>query len=573
MALFDRPALLAGAGAALAGWGIVAVPVLLLWVTTPYADGDLTAVPQLAAALWLLAQGGPLRWDGAAGHASLGVAPLLVTALAVGLVHHAAARAGRRREVVLGYLGVAVPAALLGLGSEPRTEPVPDLLWTGLLALLAAIAGAHRSTGEWGLAAAWRAVRARGEWLGVWPVPTPEGVLARRMGWLRGLAPQRDEALRAGLTGALALLGGGAAVLTASILVHPGAAGTSAALLAPDLAGRVSLMLLCAVLVPNAAVWAGAYALGTGFTLGGHAAALGSQPLAPLALPLLADAPGPGRSVFGLLALAVPLASGGAVGWALTRDVRVVPTSAVTPSAVPRPEDAADGEEPSCRDVGPTCGWTALALVVLGASACTGLLAGVGARWAGGTLGDGALAEVGPPVGWTALAAFCWTFAVGLPTAFLLRWSRSRMRAPRMSPAPAPDALPAEARAGDAVTAEVHDDRAHDARAHDARAQDPRTQGARAHDAHADHPRPVEALTVASAIAAVIDGADWGFPAEEPDRGPSSGSGSSRSPSPGPGFGLGLGLDVGLAVDRDHEPTEPTPGLAATPAADPGPDA
>ena len=179
MALFDRPALLAGAGAAAAGWGIVAVPVLLLWVATPYADGDLTAVPRLAGALWLLAHGGPLHWDGAAGHATLGVAPLLVTALAAGLVHHAAARTGRRAEVVLGYLGVAVPAALLGLGSAPRTEPLPDLFWVGLLALLAALTGARRSTGEWGVAAGWQALRARGEWLGVWPVPTPEGGPAR----------------------------------------------------------------------------------------------------------------------------------------------------------------------------------------------------------------------------------------------------------------------------------------------------------------------------------------------------------------------------------------------------------
>ncbi|WP_243638891.1 DUF6350 family protein, partial [Streptacidiphilus pinicola] len=233
MALFDRPALLAGAGAAAAGWGIVAVPVLLLWVATPYADGDLTAVPRLAGALWLLAHGGPLHWDGAAGHATLGVAPLLVTALAAGLVHHAAARTGRRAEVVLGYFGVAVPAALLGLGSAPRTEPLPDLFWVGLLALFAALTGARRSTGEWGVAAGWHALRARGEWLGVWPVPTPEGGPARGLEWVRTCASRRDEAdevLRAGLAGALALLGGAAVVLAVSVVAHMGAAGTLATL-------------------------------------------------------------------------------------------------------------------------------------------------------------------------------------------------------------------------------------------------------------------------------------------------------------------------------------------------------
>ncbi|WP_370120043.1 DUF6350 family protein [Streptacidiphilus sp. MAP12-33] len=461
----DRPALLAGAGAAAAGWGIVAVPVLLLWVATPYADGDLTAVPRLAAALWLLGHGGPLRWDGPAGHATLGVAPLLVTALAAGLVWQAAARTGRRGEVVAGYLAVAVPASLLGLGSAPRTEPLPDLFWAALLALFAAMAGARRATGEWGVVAAWRVVRTRGEWLGVWPVPAPDGGLARLLERARTFAPERDEALRAGLAGALALLGGGAVVFGVSMLVHLGAVGTLASLLAPDLVGRLSLLLLCVVLLPNAVIWSAAYALGTGFALGGHAAAVGTAPLAPVALPLLADAPTPGRSALGLAALAAPLAAGAVVGWALGRDAGsagrdgrdVAKASATetgagtgaeteagfwarlqagagagigagigtgpgTDGAVPALEEAGAGEGPPV----PSRGAASLAARVLGAAVCTGLLAGTAALWAGGALGDGALAVVGPPVGWTALAAFVWTGTVGLPTAFLLRWWHAR---------------------------------------------------------------------------------------------------------------------------------------------------
>ncbi|WP_052440971.1 cell division protein PerM [Streptacidiphilus anmyonensis] len=546
MALFDRTALLAGAGAAFAGWGIVAVPVLLLWVATPYADGDLTAVPRLAAALWLLGHGGPLRWDGTAGHAVLGVAPLLVTALVAGLVHQAAARTGRRRDVVLGYLGVAVPAALLGLGSEPRTEPVPDLLWVGLLALLAAMAGARRSTGEWGLAAAWRSVRARGEWLGVWPVFAPDGALARRLERARTLAPQRDEALRAGLAGAFALLGGGAAVLAVSILVHLGAAGTSAQLLAPDLAGRLSLMLVCVVLVPNAAIWSGAYALGTGFTLGGHAAAFGSQPLAPLALPLLADTPTPGRSVFGIAALVVPSASGAVVGWALTRDVA---RETEEMGEVGKAEEAGEAGEArgsteaaefaasvGRAQVGTRRGWAALALVVLGASACTGLLAGAAAQWAGGTLGDGVLAQVGPPVGWTALAAFGWTFAVALPTAFLLSWIHRRRTTPKTSHRPDTGAPAADASPADTGVRKVS--------------------------------------PVSAALAAVIDGVDWGFPDEEPDRGladtESARTGSAAGPvavsevQPEPRPGPGQEPEQEPEPDRGTTP-EPDPGTTQEP--------
>jgi hypothetical protein len=572
MALFDRPALLAGAGAAVAGWGIVAVPVLLLWVATPYADGDLTAVPRLAAALWLLAHGGPLRWDGAAGHVTLGVAPLLVTALVAGLVHHAAARTGRRREVVVGYLGVAVPAALLGLGSEPRTEPVPDLLWAGLLALLAAMAGARRSTGEWGLVAGWLALRARGEWLGVWPVLAPDGEVARRLEWARTLAPQRDQALRAGLAGALTLLGGGAAVLVVSMLAHLGASGTLAALLAPDLAGRLSLMLLCVVLVPNAAIWSAAYALGTGFTLGGHAAALGSQQLAPLALPLLADAPAPGRSVLGLVALAAPLGSGAVVGWALTRDLRAARTALDTPgaaqpvdgadavgdggdvgdgrtakSADPEELDDADGPADSPATA-PRPGGTALALalVVLAAAACTGLLAGAGALWAGGALGDGALAHAGPPVGWTALASFGWTSAVAMPTACLLRWSCLRTRTPMSRATP--------------------------------KAARQRTWRWRARKSSQPKATAIAAAAspVAVALANVTDDVDWGFPEvpkEEAARGvpdtepgPRPGRHPGRNPDTDTDTGTGTGADTGGDADTGTgtQPGSWNPAPAAT---------
>ncbi|MEZ0065388.1 hypothetical protein ABIA32_001384 [Streptacidiphilus sp. MAP12-20] len=394
MPLFDRPALLAGAAAAAAGWGVVAGPVFLLWVVTPYAGGGLAAVPRTAAGIWLLGHGGPLRWEGLAGAATLGVAPLLVTALAAALVFRAAARTARIGGVVLGYLAVALLAVLVGLGGAPRSEPLPDLCWVALLALPAAMAGARRSTGVWGLVAGWQALRAHGEWLGVWPVSVPDGWLARRVEQLRAVAPYRDVALRAGLAGALALFGGGGLVLLGSLLAHFGDAGALAAQLAPDPAGRAALLLLCAALLPNAAVWSAGYALGPGFTLGGHAAATGSAALSPLALPLLADAPTPGRSLLGLCALAVPAVAGPVVG-------RFLAASAL-PGA-----------------------WTA-AFTALAAAACTGLLTGAAALWAGGALGTAALAQVGPPVGWSALAAFGWTAALALPTLFALRWHAAR---------------------------------------------------------------------------------------------------------------------------------------------------
>ncbi|WP_051943768.1 cell division protein PerM [Streptacidiphilus rugosus] len=414
MALIDRSALLAGAAAAAVGWGCVAGPVFLLWVATPYAGDGLAAVPRTSAAIWLLGHGGPLRWEGIAGSTTLGVAPLVVTALAAALAFRAAARAAVRAAgigaVVLGYLSVALPASLLALGGAPRSEPLPDLCWVVLLVLPAAMAGARRNTGAWGLAAGWQALRARGEWLGVWPVRRPDGRLAPRVEQARLLAPYRDVALRAGLAGALSLLCGGGLLLLGSLVVHFGAAGTLAALLAPDAAGRAALLLLCVALVPNAVVWSMGYALGPGFVLGGHVAATGAAALPPIALPLLADAPAPGRSLLGLCALAVPVVAGPVVGW-------FVAASAVT--APPRG------------------GWAA-AGTALAAAGWTGLLAGAAALWSGGSLGSAALARVGPPVGWTALAAFGWTAALALPTVLALRAyaARQELRAAAEHAAP-----------------------------------------------------------------------------------------------------------------------------------------
>ncbi|MBF9067829.1 cell division protein PerM [Streptacidiphilus fuscans] len=424
MANFDRPALLAGAAAAVTGWGLVAVPVFLLWVVTPYADDSLFAVPRLAGGLWLLGHGGPLRWEDPVGVATLGVAPLAVTALAVVLVHQAAARTGRIGSVVAGYATVGFLVSLLALGGALQSEPLPDLLWVVLTALPAAMTGARRRTGEWGIAAAWAALRARGQWLGIWPVVAPEGRFAATLARIGALAPYRDRALRAGAAGALALLGCGGLVLTVALLVHLSAVGGLAAQLAPDVPGRLGLLLLCAVLLPNAAVWSASWALGPGFTLSAHAAATGTQALPPIAFPLLAIAPGPGRSVLGLVALLTPVVSGAVVGWALGRDSADLP-GFVTAAM---PVTAASADEPA------RTGRWELAVTVVCAAVCTAGIAAAVALWAGGALGDVALAHVGPPVGWTALAAFGWTAGAGLPAAYLHRWWAGRAeRAARRS--------------------------------------------------------------------------------------------------------------------------------------------
>jgi hypothetical protein len=187
-----------------------------------------------------------------------------------------------------------------------------------------------------------------------------------------------------------------------SLLAHFGAAGDLFAQLAPDFVGRLALLLLCAVLLPNAAVWAAAYALGPGFALVGRMGPLSTAAVQAPAFPLLAALPGPGRSLLGLSALALPPVAG-----------------AVSAVLVGR----------AARD------WGVLATVRVGAAAalCTAALATLCAAVSGGALGTSALAQVGPSPWWTGLAALAWMSAVGIPGALLVRWnprlSRSVSRA------------------------------------------------------------------------------------------------------------------------------------------------
>jgi hypothetical protein len=174
--------------------------------------------------------------------------------------------------------------------------------------------------------------------------------------------------------------------------------------------GRLAVLLLAAALVPNAAVWGAAYALGPGVALGGGSVAgplgVSSGPLLPT-FPLLAVVPEPGPgSPLTWSAGAVPVVAGLTVAWF------------VAGAAAPR-----HGE----RDEAWSRGSTAMAVAVA-AVLCGLLFAGI-AMAAGGPMGVAGLAEFGP-VGWLAgLAATGWTALVGVPVAVGLR--ARRVRVPR----------------------------------------------------------------------------------------------------------------------------------------------
>ncbi|WP_234438256.1 DUF6350 family protein [Streptomyces sp. 303MFCol5.2] len=398
--------LLGGALAAGLGLGSFAVLVMVLWISSPYPDSGPDGALHVAAALWLLAHGAELvRVDTLSGvPAPVGVTPLLLLALPVWLVRRAARDAvdggsgdgagavlGSARTawagVVLGYLAVGTGAACYAAtGGALR----PSWAWTAVCVPVVAVLAA--GAGVW---SAYGCPRG--------PVDSALLVLPRGVRRLL-LGPDARERLavagRAAGAGAAVLFGGGAALVAVSSMWHLGAAREAFLQLTEGWSGRFAVLLLCVALVPNAAVWGAAYALGPGYVLGaGHVVA-----------PLSSD-PAPLLPRFPLLA-AVPDAGGGTPwNWA----VGVVPVIAAVTVGVFVARGAGVG---GAWSRGRTAGGVVLAGVLCG------LLMGGLAGLAGGPLGVSALARFGPVWWQVGGAVVLWTVGVGVPVALVVRWWR-----------------------------------------------------------------------------------------------------------------------------------------------------
>ncbi|MGY3203591.1 hypothetical protein ACVW19_004106 [Streptomyces sp. TE5632] len=440
----DRPpgltaGLLGGALAAGLGLAAFAMLVILLWISSPYPDSGPDGALHIAAALWLLAHGTELiRTDTLSGvPAPLGVPPLLLLTVPVWLLHRAARDAtdGDASDdaplvdgptawagVVLGYLAVGVPAALHAAGGELRPAWVSAGVCVPLVAVLAAGVGVWRAYG------------------------CPRGPLERTVGALlpRGvrhllLGPdgRLGVAARAATAGAAVLVGGGALLLTVSLVWHGGETQAAFLRLTEGWSGRAAVLLLGVMLLPNAAVWAAAYALGPGFLLGAGTAVtpFASTP-APLlsAFPLLAAVPdaGPGTPV-NWAAGAVPLAAGVVTGWFVGKGA--------TATGHPAPAEREGRRSVRAPDVAwsrsRTVGAAGVAAVL-----CAALLA-LSAALAGGPMGVAALSRFGPVWWQTGGATLVWVGLVATATALVVR--ARRCSTPRDEPA---KRAPARASAG-----------------------------------------------------------------------------------------------------------------------------
>ncbi|MEO3852414.1 DUF6350 family protein [Streptomyces sp. B8F3] len=396
-------ALASGFLAAGLGLGLLAVLVLLLWITSPYPDSGPGGALHLVADLWLLAHGADLVRTGTrtGAPAPLGLTPLLLTALPVCLLHRGARDALTPQDgrppltplatgawVACAYLAVAAGVTGYALAGPLRPAPLSAAVVVPLTVAAATAAGVWSAAG------------------------TPAVLLPRR--WhpgaadaRAGAAPRAEAAARAGAAGVVALLGGGALLCAVALVAHAAVAQQSFLSLSTTVSGRFGVFLLAVALLPNAAMWAAVYGLGPGFAVGPGSTVtpLGAadHPVQPV-FPLLAAVPGedPGGGLT-WAAAAVPVVAGIVVGCFAGR--------AAAPVARER--------ERSWR-WWPTAGVTALA--AFGCGAGTAAVAWL----AGGPLGTKTLAAFGP-VWWQAGgAAVAWTAVVGVPVALTVRAVRLR---------------------------------------------------------------------------------------------------------------------------------------------------
>ncbi len=294
--------------------------------------------------------------------------------------------------------------------------------------------------------------------------------------------PRAAAALQAAGVALLTLLVAGALLTLLALGLHAGRVRQDFLQLAPDWAGRATVLLLCLFLLPNAAVWGAAYGLGPGFTLGAGSTIgpLGASPHpVPPPLPLLGALPEaasatPGTPLTWTVAL-VPLCAGALLARHIARcatptprtptprtstaPTSTPPTSSppASPASTPRTPTPHTSSPPAstprtptpCRASAPGMAvsgtavseaaasgaatgagawpwWTTACVAGLAAAVCGALVAALSGL-AGGALGNGALAAFGPSWWRTGLAAAGWTALIGIPGALGARAWRLRV--------------------------------------------------------------------------------------------------------------------------------------------------
>ena len=349
-------AMAAAAWAAAMGLVLSTVVVMASWASAGGATGASAAL-RVAAATWLLSQHvgvavGPLP------SVHLGIVPLGLLLVPVLLL----VRAGQSVARVVGlrgwrdgwlaiggmaatYAGIAGVVAGMTTSTSVRPAPLQSLLVPWALALVCGAIGALR-----------------------------HDQLGRRL--LHRLPRAVGDAIRAGAKAVLILVAVSACVVVLMLLGHLDLATRLSHSLHAGAIGGGALLVVNAAFLATAVVWALAYIVGTGFSIGVHTGVspfahhLGAVP----DLPVLAAVPSGPSPGWAPLLIALPVLAGVLAGWRLAGRSHLL-------------------------------AWWQLPLVGLGAGATAGLLVAAVTGLSGGPAGNGRLVTLGPSAWRAGLAA------------------------------------------------------------------------------------------------------------------------------------------------------------------------
>jgi hypothetical protein len=392
----QQPSLLPAVAAAVAAAAVGLVACLLCAVAGWFAagTGSFSGGVRAGALAWLISNGAGLHTRAAA----ITVVPLGAAMLAAWLLYRAGRWAGARSAVTSVRDAVRVTGALSAV----------YCLVSLAVALASRSPAAHAGLARTALATLLLVVPAGGT-----------GVLrgSGRSSDLLGRLPNDAMAALKGAAAALAtMLVAGSLLFMASLVAHISTAVNVAAGMHAGLVGGALLLLSQVCLLPNAAVFAGAFAAGPGFALGtGTAVAPGGVRLGPLpAFPLFAAVPHDVSAGWLQLLVVVPVCAGVIAG------VVVVRSSPAAGSAH---------------------------AAVLGALA--GLSGGVAfallCQLASGAVGPGRMQDVGPAVAATLLVCAVAGLLGGAVAGAGSCWVSSRTGTARRGPEPAQGSpVPAE---------------------------------------------------------------------------------------------------------------------------------
>lgn len=292
---------------ALAGFVLVAVPMLLVWWLEFDLGADPGAVVAGAAGGWLLAHLVPLTFaltpeaalglglDPSALSFSVSLVPLGITVVTVAL----AARAGWRLAVrggpgSIGLLGGAVGFGVAaGVAATLATTFVAWPVWAAILIpmLCYGLSASAAFLVNSGLRrAAWWTSFVRGILRGLQPriSEAPDGARESGRNWVAALPMRAADTLRLASGAVLGLVGLGAAGVAVAVIVGYVDVVTLSQGLQLDWLGMVALLLLDLALLPVACAWALAWFSGSGFAIGAGSSVtpfetlLGPMPAFPL---------------------------------------------------------------------------------------------------------------------------------------------------------------------------------------------------------------------------------------------------------------------------------------------------